>query len=72
MYTYGLEGSFYGRSPDGHAIFPPHPLRFELKFAYLFSILGKVLPPIITSESLSDLENLDYELFICFFTHSSL
>ena len=53
-------GSFYGRSPDGHAIFPPHPLRFELKFAHLFSILGKVRSPIITSVSLSNLENLDY------------
>ena len=53
-------GSFYGRTPRGHAILAPHLLRFDLYLSYILIILGKVLMPIITFVSLSDIEKIDF------------
>ena len=48
--------SFYGRTPRGHAILAPHLPRFGLYLSYIFIVLGKVLMPIITFVSLSDID----------------
>ena len=53
-------GSFYGRTPRGHAILAPHLPRFGLYLSYIFIILGKVLMPIITFVSLSDIAKIDF------------